>query len=264
MSNETITETAEQKNDLLTNYFLGVINIGLFFTLSCLLDQSIGGLCFGALWFVVYTGYVFGSVILFVVEDNFPRVKSIRTYYLNRYIILLFETSLILFAILLIPWLINIISHIHDDINCGSLLGSAIILFPALYVLSSLISIVAVVFSMLLFGLRHYCDPDYNPIAHPEFSKQSNNSPIKRNRNAFQQIVIEIWRQFAIFTLWITFPLLLIVGLFIEDLLSIGELDFSAVLIVPLVVGSVIIQFVYIVFNVVMRRLYARIGKLNR
>ena len=260
MSNETITETAEQKNDLLTNYFLGVINIGLFFTLSCLLDQSIGGLYFGALWLVVYTGYVFGSAILFVVEDNFPSVKSIRTYYLNRYIILLFETGLILLTILLVPCLINVISHIHDDINWGSLLGNAIILFPALYVLSSLISIVVVVFSMLLFGMRHYCDLDYNPIVHPEPSKQTNSSPIRRNRNAFWQIVIEVWRQFAIFTLWITFPLLFIVGIFLEDLIKQGDLDFGVVVIIPLIIGFVIIQIAYIVFNVVMRRIYACIG----
>lgn len=257
MNNETPTETAEPKSDLLTNYFLGVINIGLFFTLSCLLDQSIGGLYFGALWLVVYTGYVFGSAILFVVEDNFPSVKSIRTYYLNRYIILLFETSLILFAILLIPWLINVISHIHDDINWGSLLGSAITLFPALYVLSSLISIVTVAFSILLFGMRHYCDSDYNPIARSESSKQTNSSPIMRNRNAFWQFVIEVWRQFAIFTLWITFPLLFIVGIFLEDLIKQGELDFGVVVIIPLIIGSVIIQIAYIVFNVVMRRIYS-------
>ena len=260
MSNETITETAEPKSDLLTNYFLGVVNIGLFFTLLCLLNQSIGGLCFGAVWFVVYTGYVFGSAILFVVEDNFSSVKSIRAYYLNRYIILLFETGLILFAILLVPWLINVISHIHDNINWRSALGSAVTLFPALYVLSSLISIVTVAFSILSFGMRHYCDPDYNPIARSESSKQTNSSPIIRSRNAFWQFVIDVWRQFAIFTLWITFPLLLLVGIFLEDLIKRGDLDFGVVVIIPLIIGSVIIQFAYIVFNVVMRRLYAWLG----
>ena len=197
--------------------------------------------------------------ILFVVEDNFPSVKSIRTYYLNRYIILLFETSLILFAILLVLGLVGV-SQINEGINWKEVLWNIIDSFFALYVLSSLISIVTVVFSMLLFGLRHYCDPDYNPIAHPEFSKQSNNSPIKRNRNAFQQIVIEIWRQFAIFTLWITFPLLFIVGIFLEDLIKQGELDFGVVVIIPVIIGSVIIQIAYIVFNVVMRRIYAWIG----
>ena len=257
MNNETPTETAEPKSDLLTNYFLGVVNIVLFFSLSCLFNHPMGGLYLGALWFVVYTVYVFGSVILFVVEDSFPSVKSIRLYYLNRYIILLFETGLILLAILLIPWLINIIFRIHDDINWGSLLGNAIILFPALYVLSSLISIVVVVFSMLLFGLRHYCDPDYNLIAHSESSKQTNSSPIKRNRNAFLQMIIEVWRQFAIFTLWITFPLLFIVGIFLEDLIKQGELDFGVVVIIPVIIGSVIIQIAYIVFNVVMRRIYS-------
>lgn len=261
MSNETITETAEQKNDLLTNYFLGVINIGLFFTLSCLLDQSIGGLYFGALWLVVYTGYVFGSAILFVVEDNFPSVKSIRLYYLNRYIILLFETSLILFAILLVLGLVGV-SQINEGINWKEVLWNIIDSFIALYVLSSLISIVTVAFSILLFGMRHYCDSDYNPIARSESSKQTNSSPIMRNRNAFWQIVIEVWRQFAIFTLWITFPLLFIVGIFLEDLIKQGELDFGLVVIAPLIIGLIIIQFVYIIFNLVMRRLYARIGNL--
>ena len=259
MSNETITETAEPKSDLLTNYFLGVVNIGLFFTLLCLLDQSIGGLYFGALWLVVYTGYVFGSAILFVVEDSFPSVKSIRTYYLNRYIILLFETSLVLFAILLVLGLVGV-SQINEGINWKEVLWNIDVTFFALYVLSSLISIVTVAFSILLFGMRHYCDPDYNPIARSESSKQTNSSPIIRNRNAFWQIVIEVWRQFAIFTLWITFPLLFIVGNFLEDLIKQGELDFGVVVIIPLILGSVIIQIAYIVFNVVMRRIYAWIG----
>ena len=256
MSAETSTETAEPKSDLLTNYFLGVVNIGLFFTLLCLLNQSIGGLCFGALWFVVYTVYVFGSVILFVVEDNFPSVKSIRTYYLNRYIILLFETSLILFAILLVLGLVGV-SQINEGINWKEVLWNIIDSFFALYVLSSLISIVTVAFSILLFGMRHYCDSDYNPIARSESSKQTNSSPIMRNRNAFWQIVIEVWRQFAIFTLWITFPLLFIVGIFLEDLIKQGELDFGVVVIIPVIIGSVIIQIAYIVFNVVMRRIYS-------
>lgn len=261
MSNDTPTETAEPKSDLLNNYFLGVVNIGLFFTLLCLLNQSIGGLCFGALWFVVYTVYVFGSVILFVVEDNFPSVKSIRTYYLNRYIILLFETSLILFAILLVLGLVGV-SQINEGINWKEVLWNIIDSFFALYVLSSLISIVTVAFSILLFGMRHYCDSDYNPIARSESSKQTNSSPIMRNRNAFWQFVIEVWRQFAIFTLWITFPVLFLVVIFIEDLIKIGTLDFSVVVIAPLIIGLIIIQFVYIIFNVVMRRLYALIGKL--
>lgn len=258
MNNETPTETAEQKSDLLTNYFLGVINIGLFFTLSCLLDQSIGGLYFGALWFVVYTGYVFGSAILFVVEDNFPSVKSIRTYYLNRYIILLFETGLILFAILLVLGLVGV-SQINEGINWKEVLDNIITFFPVFYVLSSLIAIIAVVVSALLSLCRHCCDPDYNPIARSGSSKQS---LITRVKNAIPPILIEAWRQIAIFTLWITFPVLFLVVIFIEDLIKIGTLDFSVVVIAPLIIGLIIIQFVYIIFNLVMRRLYARIGKL--
>lgn len=259
MSNDTPTETAEPKSDLLTNYFLGVVNIGLFFTLLYLLNQSIDGLCFGALWFVAYTGYVFGSAILFVVEDNFSSVKSIRAYYLNRYIILLFETGLILFAILLVLGLVGV-SQINEGINWKGVPWNIIDFFFALYVLSSLISIVAVAFSILSFGIRHYCDPDYNPIARSESSKQTNSSPIIRSRNAFWQFVIDVWRQFAIFTLWITFPLLLLVENFLEDLIKLGDLDFGVLVMIPLIIGSVKIQIAYIVFNVVMRRLYAWIG----
>ena len=258
MNNETPTETAEPKSDLLTNYFLGVVNIGLFFTLLCLLNQSIGGLCFGALWFVVYTGYVFGSAILFVVEDNFPSVKSIRTYYLNRYIILLFETSLILFAILLVLGLVGV-SQINEGISGKEVLDNIITFFPVFYVLSSLIAIIAVVVSAVLSFCRHCCDPDYNPIARSVSSKQS---LITRVTNAIPPILIEAWRQIAIFTLWITFPVLFLVVIFIEDLIKIGTLDFSVVVIAPLIIGLIIIQFVYIIFNLVMRRIYALIGNL--
>ena len=258
MNNETPTETAEPKSDLLTNYFLGVVNIGLFFTLLCLLNQSIGGLCFGTLWFVVYTVYVFGSVILFVVEDNFPSVKSIRTYYLNRYIILLFETSLILFAILLVLGLVGV-SQINEGISWKEVLDNIITFFPVFYVLSSLIAIIAVVVSAGLSFCRHCCDPDYNPITRSGSSKQS---LITRVKNALPSIIIEAWRQIAIFTLWVTFPVLFFVVIFFEDLIKTGTLDFGVVIIVPLIIGLIIIQFVYIIFNLVMRRIYARIWKL--
>ena len=258
MNNETPTESAEPKSDLLTNYFLGVVNIVLFFSLSCLFNHPMGGLYFGALWFVVYTVYVFGSVILFVVEDNFPSVKSIRTYYLNRYIILLFETSLILFAILLVLGLVGV-SQINEGINWKEVLWNIIDSFIALYVLSSLISIVTVAFSILLFGMRHYCDSDYNPIARSVSSKQS---LITRVTNAIPPILIEAWRQIAIFTLWVTFPVLFLVVIFFEDLIKTGTLDFGVVIIVPLIIGLIIIQFVYIIFNLVMRRIYALIGNL--
>ena len=258
MNNEPPTGTAETKNDLLTNYFLGVVNIVLFFSLSCLFNHPMGGLYFGALWFVVYTVYVFGSVILFVVEDNFPSVKSIRTYYLNRYIILLFETSLILFAILLVLGLVGV-SQINEGISWKEVLDNIITFFPVFYVLSSLIAIIAVVVSAVLSFCRHCCDPDYNPITRSGSSKRS---LITRVKNAILPILIEAWRQIAIFTLWITFPVLFLVVIFIEDLIKIGTLDFSVVVIAPLIIGLIIIQFVYIIFNLVMRRIYALIGNL--
>ena len=258
MNNETPTKTAEPKSDLLTNYFLGVVNIVLFFLLSCLFNHPMGGLYLGALWLVVYTGYYFGSVVLFVIEDNFPSVRNVRAYYLNRYIVLLFETGLILFAILLVLNLAGV-SQINEGISGKEVLDNIITFFPVFYVLSSLIAIIAVVVSALLSLCRHCCDPDYNPIARSVSSKQS---LITRVTNAIPPILIEAWRQIAIFTLWITFPVLFLVVIFIEDLIKIGTLDFSVVVIAPLIIGLIIIQFVYIIFNLVMRRIYALIGKL--
>ncbi|MBR5162362.1 MAG: hypothetical protein IKW80_12090, partial [Thermoguttaceae bacterium] len=146
MNNETPTETAETKNDLLTNYFLGVVNIALFFALSCLFNQPIGGLYLGALWLVVYTGYFVGSAILFVIEESFPSVRSVRAYYLNRYIVLLFETGLILLAILLVLSLAGV-SQINEGISWKEVLDNIITFFPVFYVLASLIAIIAVVVS---------------------------------------------------------------------------------------------------------------------
>ncbi|MBR6437371.1 MAG: hypothetical protein IKS45_12775 [Thermoguttaceae bacterium] len=260
MNNETPTETAETKNDLLTNYFLGVVNIALFFALSCLFNQPIGGLYLGALWLVVYTGYFVGSAILFVIEDSFPSVRSVRAYYLNRYIVLLFETGLILLAILLVLSLAGV-SQINEGISWKEVLDNIITFFPVFYVLASLIAIIAVVVSAGLSFCRHCCDPDYNPITRSSSSKQS---LITRVTNAFPSIVIEAWRQIAIFTLWVTFPVLFLVIIFFEDLIKTGTLDFGVVIIVPLIIGLIIIQFVYIIFNLVMRRIYARIWKLNR
>ena len=146
MSAEPPTGTAETKNDLLTNYFLGVVNIALFFALSCLFNHPMGCLYLGALWLFVYTGYFCGSAVLFVFEDAFPCVRSVRAYYLNRYTVLLFETGLILLAILFVLGLAGA-SQINEGISWKEVLDNIITFFPVFYVLSSLIAIIAVVVS---------------------------------------------------------------------------------------------------------------------
>ena len=259
MTNDNVTESVEPNKDLLTNYFLGVVNIALFFALSCLFNHPMGCLYLGALWLFVYTGYFCGSAVLFVFEDAFPCVRSVRAYYLNRYIVLLFETGLILLAILLVLSLVGV-SQINEGISWKEVLDNIITFFPVFYVLASLIAIIAVVVSAVLSLCRHCCDPDYNPIARSVSSKQS---LITRVTNAIPPILIEAWRQIAIFTLWVTFPVLFLVVIFFEDLIKTGTLDFGVVIIVPLIIGLIIIQFVYIIFNLVMRRIYARIGKFN-
>ncbi len=101
---------------------------------------------------------------------------------------------------------------------------------------------------------------DYDLPVPSDYSNEPDYFQHNRFLGAIWRFVVDIWRQLVIFMILLATPLTFFV---ILSLLAAGKafLVVSWIFAVVLVY-FVLIQFTYIVFNVVMRRLYALIGKL--
>ena len=277
MSNDTSTETAEPKNA--AAYLLGFVNIALFFVLVYLflrafdiwayvdtmfitpfgIFQSIFDFCskLFIVWAFFYALYVLGSMFFSVLEKDkdYDWVKVIRTHIANRFPLLLFEIFLIVYAIWIALGVVRFFNRISlDNDSIGSIF---IFPIPAILAFSCMIATLTILTSMFSSWLL-YPQPQTDP------SKRfdNSNSAISRFLSSVKlSFIVEIWRQVAYFMFCITIPLT-VIGLYLLHTQPWSNICFCTIESLPILYYILILQIAYIVFNVVMRRLYARIGNL--
>ena len=254
MSNETITETAEPNALLTRNFITGVVNLTLFFPLLYLFiryNNSFFGLPFDKLsihkmifhygiWIFFYVIY---TLAVSSFEKNSDRTKAFYITFVNRFSKLLMVISILLFAC----WI-----YFRK-----SVLSYFIITYSLSLVFSSMISVILVSISMLFTEFCHSFF-DYDLPVPSDYSNEPDYFQRNRFLGANWRFVVDIWRQLVIFMVLLATPLTFFV---IISLLAAGKafLVVSWIFAVVLVY-FVLIQFTYIVFNVVMRRIYAWIG----
>lgn len=254
MSNETITETAKPNALLTRNFITGVVNLTLFFPLLYLFiryNNSFFGLPFDKLsihkmifhygiWIFFYVIY---TLAVSSFEKNSDRTKAFYITFVNRFSKLLMVISILLFAC----WI-----YFRK-----SVLSYFIITYSLTLVFSSMISVILVSISMLFTEFCHSFF-DYDLPVPSDYSNEPDYFQRNRFLGAIWRFVVDIWRQLVIFMVLLATPLTFFV---IISLLAAGKafLVVSWVFAVVLVY-FVLIQFTYIVFNVVMRRIYAWIG----
>ena len=274
MSNETPTKSAEPEISFQLNFLIGIVNIALFFMLLDLFfhqyKNPINSLIpnylsdykwLSVIWISFYSVYTFFVLIMDVIETEADEIKRLRTSFINNFSAMLFVTC----ALIYIVWLFSIIYYgvTHSDFNISLDYTMLFVTnLPYVLFLSSVISFIAIIISMTLSGLRYCFNPDYVPLSLFDFSNRADSTSNNRFLNALWQSHVEIWRQIAIVTLWIMFPLLFltICGLCLP-LVAIIRIA-PIIPAISMVFNALLIQIAYIVFNVVMRRIYARIGNL--
>lgn len=276
MSAEPPTKSAEPEISFQLNFLIGIVNIALFFMLlniffqysnlyNSLNPESLSVykwqnvIWISLIWIFIYSIYTFCVLIMSVIETEANGIKRLRTSFINNFSAMLFITC----ALIYLAWLFSIIYYVvtHSDFNISlGYIVNFITTLPYILFLSSVISFIAIIISMTLSRIRYCCNPDYVPLSLFDFSNCADSTSNNRFLNALWQSHVEIWRQIAIVMLWIMFPLLFLT---IRGLC----LPFVAVIriapIIPaisMVFNALLIQIAYIVFNVLMRRLYARIG----
>lgn len=262
MSNETITETAEPNALLTRNFITGVVNLTLFFPLLYLFiryNNSFFGLPFDKLsihkmifhygiWIFFYVIY---TLAVSSFEKNSDRTKAFYITFVNRFSKLLMVISILLFAC----WIYFRKSVLPESKN----LSYFIITYSLTLVFSSMISVILVSISMLFTEFCHSFF-DYDLPVPSDYSNEPDYFQHNRFLGAIWRFVVDIWRQLVIFMILLATPLTFFV---ILSLLAAGKAFLVVSWIFAVVmIYFVLIQFTYIVFNVVMRRLYALIGKL--
>lgn len=272
MSNDTPTETAESEISFQFNFLIGIVNIALFFMLLDLFfhqyKNPINSLIpnylsdykwISVIWILFYSVYTLFVLIMDVIETEADGIKRLRTSFINNFSAILFVTC----ALIYLVWLFSIIYYgiTHSDFNISlDYTMSFVTNLPYILFLSSVISFMAIIISMTLSGLRYCFNPDYVPLSLFNFSNRADSTSSNRFLNALWQSHIEIWRQIAIFMLW--FPLLFFIIWWLFLPLK-GILLFVPIALTILynVFNVMLIQFAYIVFNVVMRRIYSLIWR---
>lgn len=264
MSNETITETAEPNALLTRNFITGVVNLTLFFPLLYLFiryNNSFFGLPFDKLsihYMVFHYGiwlfcYVIYTLIVSSFEKNDDKMKRFCITFVNRFSILLIVTSILLFA----GWLYYDKSHSIVIPDSNRTIFYLMISYSLALVLASMISVILVSISMLITEIFHRFRNHDLPTP-SDCPNELDHSHSNHFLGSIWQFVVDIWRQLVIFMVLLTTPLTFFV---IMSLLAAGK----AFLVVSwifavIMIYFVLIQFTYIVFNVVMRRIYAWIG----
>ena len=272
MSNDTPTETAESEISFQLNFLIGIVNIALFFMLLDLFfhqyKNPINSLIpnylsdykwLSVIWILFYSIYTFCVLIMSVIETEADGIKRLRTSFINNFSAMLFATCALIYS----AWIFSAIyfSVTHSDFNISlGYIVNFITTLPYILFLSSVISFIAIIISMTLSGLRYCFNPEYVPLSLFDFSNRADSTSNNRFLSALWQSHVEIWRQIAIFTLWIMFPLLFltICGLCLP-LVAIIRIA-PIIPAISMVFNALLIQIAYIVFNVVMRRIYAWIG----
>lgn len=248
------TESAEPNTLLTRNFITGVVNLTLFFPLLYLFiryNNSFFGLPFDKLsihkmifhygiWIFFYVIY---TLAVSSFEKNSDRTKAFYITFVNRFSKLLMVISILLFAC----WI-----YFRK-----SVLSYFIITYSLTLVFSSMISVILVSISMLFTEFCHSFF-DYDLPVPSDYSNEPDYFQHNRFLGAIWRFVVDIWRQLVIFMVLLATPLTFFV---IISLLAAGKafLVVSWIFAVVLVY-FVLIQFTYIVFNVVMRRIYAWIG----
>ncbi len=272
MNNEMPTESAEPEISFQLNFLIGIVNIALFFMLLDLFfhqyKNPINSLIpnylsdykwLSVIWILFYSIYTFCVLIMSVIETEADGIKRLRTSFINNFSAMLFATCALIYS----AWIFSAIyfSVTHSDFNISlGYIVNFITTLPYILFLSSVISFIAIIISMTLSGLRYCFNPEYVPLSLFDFSNRADSTSNNRFLSALWQSHVEIWRQIAIFTLWIMFPLLFltICGLCLP-LVAIIRIA-PIIPAISMVFNALLIQIAYIVFNVVMRRIYAWIG----
>ena len=272
MSAEPPTKSAEPEISFQLNFLIGIVNIALFFMLLDLFfhqyKNPINSLIpnylsdykwLSVIWILFYSVYTFCVLIMDVVETEADGIKRLRTSFINNFSAMLFVTC----ALIYLVWLFSIIYYgvTHSDFNISLDYTKLFVTnLPYILFLSSVISFIAIIISMTLSGLRYCFNPEYVPLSLFDFSNRADSTSNNRFLSALWQSHIEIWRQIAIFMLWIMFPLLFLTirGLCLPLVAVIRIAPIIPA--ISMVFNALLIQIAYIVFNVVMRRIYARIG----
>ena len=266
------TESAEPEISFQLNFLIGIVNIALFFMLLDLFfhqyKNPINSLIpnylsdykwLSVIWILFYSIYTFCVLIMSVIETEADGIKRLRTSFINNFSAMLFATCALIYS----AWIFSAIyfSVTHSDFNISlGYIVNFITTLPYILFLSSVISFIAIIISMTLSGLRYCFNPEYVPLSLFDFSNRADSTSNNRFLSALWQSHVEIWRQIAIFTLWIMFPLLFltICGLCLP-LVAIIRIA-PIIPAISMVFNALLIQIAYIVFNVVMRRIYAWIG----
>ena len=274
MSAEPPTKSAEPEISFQLNFLIGIVNIALFFMLLDLFfhqyKNPINSLIpnylsdykwLSVIWILFYSVYTFCVLIMDVVETEADGIKRLRTSFINNFSAMLFVTC----ALIYLVWLFSIIYYgvTHSDFNISLDYTKLFVTnLPYILFLSSVISFIAIIISMTLSWIRFCCNPDYVPLSLFDFSNRADSTSNNRFLNALWQSHVEIWRQIAIVMLWIMFPLLFltICGLCLPLVAVIRIAPIIPA--ISMVLNALLMQIAYIVFNVLMRRLYARIGDL--
>ena len=190
-------------------------------------------------------------------DKDYDWVKAIRTRIANRFPLLLFEIFLIVYAIWIALGVIRYFNSISlDNDSIGSIF---IFPIPAILAFSCMIATLTILTTMFSSWLL-YPQPQTDP------SKRfdNSNSAISRFLSSVKlSFIAEIWRQVAYFMFCITIPLT-VIGLYLLHTQPWSYICFCTIESLPILYYILILQIAYIVFNLVMRRIYARIGKLNR
>ena len=274
MSAEPPTKSAEPEISFQLNFLIGIVNIALFFMLlniffqysnlyNSLIPESLSVykwqnvIWISLIWIFIYSIYTFCVLIMDVVETEADGIKRLRTSFINNFSAMLFVTC----ALIYLVWLFSIIYYgvTHSDFNISLDYTKLFVTnLPYILFLSSVISFIAIIISMTLSGLGYCFNPDYVPLSLFDFSNRAGSTSNNRFLSALWQSHIEIWRQIAIYMLWIMFPLLFFIiwWLFLPFK---GILIFAPIALTILynVFNVILIQVAYIVFNVVMRRIYS-------
>ena len=277
MSAEPPTKSAEPEISFQLNFLIGIVNIALFFMLlniffqysnlyNSLIPESLSVykwqnvIWISLIWIFIYSIYTFCVLIMDVIETEADEIKRLRTSFINNFSAMLFVTC----ALIYIAWLFSIIYYgvTHSDFNISLDYTMLFVTnLPYVLFLSSVISFIAIIISMTLSGLRYCFNPDYVPLSLFDFSNRADSTSDNRFLNALWLSHIEIWRQIAIFMLWIMFPLLFLTirGLCLPLVAVIRIAPIIPA--ISMVFNALLIQIAYIVFNVVMRRLYSLVWR---
>ena len=272
MSAETPTETAEPEISFQLNFLIGIVNIALFFMLlslffqyknpyNSLIPERLSDYKWlSVIWIFFYSIYSVCVLIMDVIETEANGIKRLRTSFINNFSAMLFATCALIYS----AWIFSAIyfSVTHSDFNISlGYIVNFITTLPYILFLSSVISFIAIIISMTLSRIRYCCNPDYVPLSLFDFSNRADSTSNNRFLNALWQSHVEIWRQIAIVMLWIMFPLLFFIiwGLCLPLVVIIRIAPIIPA--ISMVFNALLIQIAYIVFNVVMRRLYARIWR---